>query len=237
MSLKRLLTSLIPAPLKSRLKKSRRSRQLRRALRLISPCTTNFKSLLSPPPPNDSLQTQSELVHLLELQNSRDPAEVRQAASEAFLTGFEFSSILGPWFTAKNLPKTAALMRELILADTAIVEPIKAHFSRQRPYQIDPRIKPCIPLDPTAGYPSGHAARTRILALTLAEIFPDQKSQLLSLADRIPQLRIMAGLHFPSDIAAGKLIGEKIFEAMTQSPAYQSALAQVRAECLSVRNK
>ena len=116
-------------------------------------------------------------------------------------------------------------------ADAAVVEPIKDFYARKRPYEIDPQLKPRIELEKTPGYPSGHAARLLILASTLAEIFGGQKESLCRLAAEIPARRVKVGMHFPSDIEAGRILGEFIYSRMREKPAFQSRLSKAEREC------
>jgi hypothetical protein len=46
------------------------------------------------------------------------------------------------------------------------------------------------------------------MAGKLSKKFPELKEKLVNLAERIAQTRVDAGVHFPSDIEAGKAIGE-----------------------------
>jgi hypothetical protein len=51
----------------------------------------------------------------------------------------------------------------------------------------------------TPSYPSGHAFQAYYLAKILSKKFPNKKEQLMELAKRIGDIRIIAGLHYPSD--------------------------------------
>jgi hypothetical protein len=51
----------------------------------------------------------------------------------------------------------------------------------------------------TPSYPSGHAFQAYYLAKILSKKFPKKKEQLMKLALRISNARIIAGLHYPSD--------------------------------------
>jgi acid phosphatase (class A) len=72
-----------------------------------------------------------------------------------------------------------------------------------------------------------------VLALTLAEIFPDQKGALIARAKLVGDDRALAGQHFPSDVAAGRILGKAIFQKMVQNPDFQSQLEKAKDECLA----
>ncbi|MEJ1972377.1 MAG: hypothetical protein WDM96_07920 [Lacunisphaera sp.] len=43
-------------------------------------------------------------------------------------------------------------------------------------------------------------------------------------------MKLFTGVHYPSDLEAGRLVGEALAREMLQSPALQSELAKARAE-------
>jgi hypothetical protein len=89
------------------------------------------------------------------------------------------------------------------------IDLIKETVRRSRPYWIDERISPLEGTETSSySFPSGHACETRYIALKLADQFPKRKDDLIKIGDRIARSRIQAGLHYPSDIEAGKAIGE-----------------------------
>lgn len=82
----------------------------------------------------------------------------------------------------------------------------KTCYNRARPSQVSPKIlnynngnllksKTAF----TPAYPSGHAFQSYYLSRFLSIKFPEYKNELISLAYRISNIRIIAGLHFPSD--------------------------------------
>jgi acid phosphatase (class A) len=79
-------------------------------------------------------------------------------------------------------------------------------------------------------YPSGHAASAFTLAALLGEIFPDKKEALLEQAAEIAENRVIGGVHYPSDIAAGKQLGLAIAQTLLANPDFQKKLAAVKAQ-------
>ena len=51
----------------------------------------------------------------------------------------------------------------------------------------------------TSAYPSGHAFQAYYLAKILTKKFPEKKEELMKIADRVSNARIITGLHYPSD--------------------------------------
>jgi acid phosphatase (class A) len=103
-----------------------------------------------------------------------------------------------------------------------VVMCLKGYFRSPRPSQLCPAIVPMIDPPATPAFPAGHAVQAYLISYLLAHSLPNIPSQklaeeqgaLFELADRVSQNRVVAGLHFPTDIAAGKAIGIKCFEAL-----------------------
>jgi acid phosphatase (class A) len=198
----------------------------------VTPADFDFKALLPPPPALDSDHAKQEIDQMLELQAQRTDADVKRIKVESKMTGFIFSQSVGSWFNPDDLPVTADFLNEVLVDSRTICKSAKAVFERKRPYLIDSRIKPCETED-TYSYPSSHATRATVLAMTIAEILPDEKGALIAQADQIGVDRALAGQHFPSDVTAGLILGKAIFDKMMQNPDFQVQLQKAKAECLA----
>ena len=90
----------------------------------------------------------------------------------------------------------------------------KMKHKRARPYQISDKIdKPKTDTLDSPSYPSGHTIEAIGIATFLSDKFPDKKKELMDAANNISLARLQMGVHFPSDIEAGKQIGEIIGRA------------------------
>jgi hypothetical protein len=65
----------------------------------------------------------------------------------------------------------------------------------------------------------------------LAEIFPEKKERLLKRGLQVGEDRVIAGIHFPSDVAAGQKLGDAIADKLLADPQFNEALKQAKAEC------
>ena len=196
----------------------------------VTPSEFDFKALLPPPPVLGSDQSNQEIDQMLQLQGQRTDADVQRIKVESKMTGFIFSQSIGSWFNSDDLPVTADFLNKVLLDSKTICKAAKAVFERKRPYLVDSRIKPCETED-TYSYPSSHSTRAVVLAMTIAQIFPDEKGPLFAQAKLIGDDRALAGQHFPSDVAGGRILGKAIFEKMMQNPEFQSELAKAKQEC------
>src|SRR5205814_9113669 len=79
-------------------------------------------------------------------------------------------------------------------------------------------------------YPSGHATRGTVWAELLAETYPAQREALLARGRQIGFDRIIAGVHYPSDIYAGRCVGHAVTRCLLANVAFHAELDQVKAE-------
>ena len=86
----------------------------------------------------------------------------------------------------------------------------KYTYSRQRPSQIDGQITAAIPVPNSPSYPSDFAAAATVASAVLDYLFPDQKAAIDDMAARAAQSRVSAGVEFPSDVVAGKALGQAV---------------------------
>jgi acid phosphatase (class A) len=84
--------------------------------------------------------------------------------------------------------------------------------------------------EPSYGYPSGHSTRGTVYSLVLAELFPERKDAILAVGRTIGWDRVLLGVHFPTDIYAGRVLGQAVFRELMASPAFQHDLAEAKTE-------
>jgi len=190
-------------------------------------------------PAVDSLTTLADLATVYQVQLRRTPEQVAIANYFAEDSVFQYDAVIGDWFTAANLPRTAEIFRQVDADRFAIRSAGKAVWNRPRPPLLDPRIRACAPLPASGSYPSGHATQAFLWAGLLAEIFPEQRAALRERAELVAWSRIVAGVHYPSDIVAGCGLGDRLVREFLRVPAVREALAVVRAEVepFMARNK
>jgi len=87
-----------------------------------------------------------------------------------------------------------------------VTRSLKYFYNRARPFQVAPEIinkqnGTLLQSDSanTPAYPSGHAIQAYYLAKVLARKFPAKTQALMEIATKCSNIRIIAGLHFPSD--------------------------------------
>jgi len=191
----------------------------------------DFPALIAPPPAADSLVTRAELDVVLQLQELRTAALAKRAQEIEGETLFGFAAdVVGPWFKAESLPKTAALFAAVREDFIPVNRASKAVWPRQRPPYADARVKPCVEYSDSGSYPSGHGIQSALWAALLAELMPDHAAAFQSRALETRRMKLFTGVHYPSDLEAGRIVGEALAREMLKSPALQQALAGARAE-------
>jgi len=189
--------------------------------------------LLAAPPVDGSAEAAADLETVVRVYDARTPDELARAKDEVKHTIFSFTPVIGPWFVPGKFPRTEALLKEVETETKAIVSTGKKHWQRLRPYRVDAaRLPDSIEHEPPSdySYPSGHSTRGTVWALVLAEIFPERREAILAKGRDSGWLRVLGGVHYPTDIYAGRVLGQALAQAFLASPTFQQDLAAAKAE-------
>jgi acid phosphatase (class A) len=205
-------------------------------LHFVAPGSVDVMKLLPAPPKPETEEARADLEVVLRVQEKRSDVEVERALSEAKLKMGAFTTVIGPWFTAENLPLTAKLIKAAEKDSKYFSSLGKEKFARKRPPN-DARIKPKIEESDEPSYPSGHSTRGVLFASIIAELSPERRDALMDRAREIGWDRVIAGVHYPSDIIAGRVLGQALFQAMSRNSEFQSDLAEARAEFTAAQIK
>lgn len=110
---------------------------------------------------------------------------------------------------ALALHRDPRLLKALLVpaATFALTSLVRGALNRPRPYE-KPGIDPVISKD-TQGksMPSRHMASATVIACTFAWILPPLGAALLATCACVAFIRIVGGVHFPSDIAVAAAVG------------------------------
>jgi PAP2 superfamily len=123
-------------------------------------------------------------------------------------------------------PATFFVMKLGARVGEVVMMHLKRHWNRPRPSQICPTLYPPVPVLGHAAYPAGHALIAHLTAKVLIEVTerpgPPPSSPyeeaLTELAREIGLNRVIAGLHFRSDITAGEEAAEKTHNFLKGMP-------------------
>jgi acid phosphatase (class A) len=208
------------------------SRGTGRQTQYVDATELDLVRLLPPPPANDSAETRAELDQMLKIQKSRTKAQVARAQADAEVNLYRFADALGnpPGFEPSRLPLTQQLFRKIMRDEFVVVGTGKDAFARPRPFALEPRLLPVVEKPPNGSYPSGHTVWGHTVGLVLADMIPERRREIMARAAEYAYNRVIAGVHYPSDIEGGKMAATAFAAALFASPAFQSDFAAAKAE-------
>ena len=81
-----------------------------------------------------------------------------------------------------------------------------------RPVELDATFQPLFATPEHPSYPSGHSCLSAAAAGVLGHLFPRDASRFEGLASEASESRLWAGIHFRSDLVAGRALGRRVAE-------------------------
>ncbi len=131
------------------------------------------------------------------------------ATNQWFLRGVFAAIVLWLLIFGKRQGRIAALgcILTVVLADQLSAQLIKPLVGRIRPCHIIQPVHLLVDCSQGLSFPSSHAANSVSLAVYLSFQYPRAKWFLAAFAAIVSYSRIAVGVHYPSDVIAGALIG------------------------------
>lgn len=206
------------------------------AAKYLDTTTPAIERLVPPPPANDSAQTRSELDEVLQLQRDRTAQDVEYARANMEIGVRQFAGALGDEAGLKQaLPASVKALFDQARADEKkLLDAAKMHFDRPRPVALDARVQPCLEPIVNMAYPSGHATWVFMAAVLLADMVPERRAAIWTRAEDFARQRIVGGVHYRSDIDAGRIAGPAIAAFMLANPSYRADAAVAAADLRNV---
>ena len=191
----------------------------------------NLVSLLKPPPANDSAQTHEELGEVLTIQVTRTKEMEQRAIADAEEDVWRFADVINnPNFTKEKLPKFAAFFDRVTETEGAVVDPAKDVWKRPRPHLYSDLVKPIVPLSKSGAYPSGHATVGTLMGIVLSNMLPEKRAEIMARSWEYSHNRLVGGIHFASDIEAGRIAGTVIAQTISTHDDYKQEFEAAKAE-------
>ncbi|MNI22754.1 Major phosphate-irrepressible acid phosphatase precursor [compost metagenome] len=204
--------------------------------------TPNAANFLPPPPAEGSLREQADIAAYREMRalEGTERWEIARADNEIETPGAPraFDCALGFKFEPETMP-TLTLLLGKMLGDLEMIQtPAKKGYFRKRPFVVEP-LPTCIApetwLAASGSYPSGHSALGWAWALVLAELAPDRADAILRRGLAYGESRAVCGVHYPSDVEAGRIVGATIVTRLKADPAFQADFARAKDEFEAAR--
>ncbi|HBB67997.1 MAG: hypothetical protein A2X28_07345 [Elusimicrobia bacterium GWA2_56_46] len=187
-----------------------------------------FKTAAFPPPPAaDSEAQKADLALVLDRQEKRTEAECAGARVTAG-AGYRFFWGDKSPFPAPLPGEVKDFFRRLDYDAGESVTALKDRFRRPRPFNAYTEVRPCVKKSAGYSYPSGHSSCAWLFALVLGDIIPARRAEFIKRADEIAMDRVTGGVHYPSDVAAGKVFGDAFHAELLKSPAYLGDIERMK---------
>ncbi|MBH1963987.1 MAG: phosphatase PAP2 family protein [Comamonadaceae bacterium] len=200
-------------------------------------------ALLPPPPAEGSalLAADSEAYRALTaLQKGPRGA---QAAKDASLrpptVTAHFACALGVSISEQHTPNLNMLLRRTLTDAGLSTYKAKDHYNRTRPF-VAFNEQSCTPAEEASlrkdgSYPSGHSALGWAWALVLTEMAPERTDALLQRGRSYIQSRGVCGVHWKSDIEAGRLMGAATVARLHDNDVFRAQLVAAKGEIATAR--
>ena len=205
----------------------------------------NSLALLPPPPAAGSAQAAVDMEIYKSTRALRSTPRWALATQDANLkfpaAASTFSCALGIPVSQEGTPNLNMLLRRTLLDAGLATYAAKDKYNRQRPFVVTGE-ETCTPaeqpmLSKDGSYPSGHASLGWAWALVLVQAAPQNMDALLQRGYAFGQSRVICGVHWQSDVDAGRLIGAATVARLQSDETFKAQVALARDEIAQAQAK
>jgi acid phosphatase (class A) len=176
---------------------------------ITSALTPNFLDFAQPPLGNLSTEGEEQEIHRMLLLQ-----EYLTTEDKNFIGNVEkdLPSVYYQWLALRGEKPNMKLIKECGLTEEekSMIVKIKNGIKRPRPFIENKNIKSHCGKISGYSYPSKTTAEAYVTAERLCECYPQLREGLYALANKVANSRIQGGVHYPSDVEAGKSIAKGI---------------------------
>ena len=188
-----------------------------------------YRAVVGRPPAPGSVAEADDLAVLRWNQRTRYPEAVVHSWRFLHRQVSTFEAAVGSDL-AKTAPNLFQGLPAFLKRIDAVKDALKDEIARPRPYVSDPALKPCLPLETTASYPSGHATWYAAASLLLADLLPQRRERLLAVGLQGGYARTYCVVRYPSDVLASQRLADAISRDVIASPQWRAFRQQVGPE-------
>ena len=202
-------------------------------------------ALLPAPPAAGSAALSDDEAAFRELTKLQGTARGTLAVHDADLSfpnaAAVFSCALGVPISEQETPNLNILLQRTLTDAVRASSKAKENYKRTRPFATF-NVASCTPaeeayLRTNGSYPSGHSTTGWIWALVLTEIAPDRADAILQRGRAYGQSRGICGVHWKSDIEAGRVVGAATFARLQSNAVFGAQLQAARDEVAKERSR
>lgn len=219
--------------------------------------TWNYPSYLDPgqapnsllilpraPLPNDAVFSYDFSQYLWGKTQRKGPRG-QQAVQDAILDVdhilANFSPCMGLVMSRSTTPQMAHLLMGILGSENGATDDAKKYYLRTRPFELfeEASLTPEdeVYLRGNGSYPSGHTCFGWAVALVLTEINPERQNEILRYGFEFGQSRVICGVHFQSDVDAGRVMGAAMVARLHADPDFMDRLEKAKKEFERIKEK
>ena len=194
----------------------------------IDPARFDTTRFMSPPP--RGLEEQEDMRVVERWQQLRTQAMADKALADSTQEVFVFAEVVGPAFRAESFPVASRFFQSVYKTESDLNKQGKERWARTRPHGVNPNLKPVGKFGSEGSYPSGHATFGWLAGIVLSDMIPEKRSEIMMRAREYGLNRIIGGVHYPSDIEAGRILASIIALEMQRNEDYLRDFEEARNE-------
>ena len=181
------------------------------------------------PPAAGSREEADDLAILRWLQRSRTRDAVRRTWSFLSRSLSRFDAAVGADLN-RTAPTLVAGLPSFLRVITTVKDELKTSSGRPRPFLVHPDLRPCLPLEDSPAYPSGHALWYAAAGQLLADLLPERSQRLQEVGRQGGFARVTCGVHYPSDVDASQRLAAAMVADVIASPQWRAFRERTRDE-------
>ena len=199
----------------------------------------DFRAVLPPYPVLGSLEDAQDVASLRYWQQTDGSVRWALANADVSMSYDEFAGAFGGPINGGKSPLLVNLLNRVEQDVQSVAFSAKSYYNRPRPFQrfqmdhvcgSETAPAPEVPLKGGSSYPSGHTSFGWAAVLILAEVAPENASQLLARGREYGESRIVCAVHYPSDVVGGQLVADAVVRTLYSSPEFRRDLGCAREE-------
>lgn len=169
------------------------------------------QSMLIPPPPEETIEELNQVIR--QYHNRYNPESLQYDLDERM--ELLFNDAVQEHYGDNVITRVKALKKHTL----PVVKQLKKYFKRERPEKVAANFGvnwksdsvDMNTINNSYSYPSGHTAQAYYVAHNLCDKYPKAKNDIMNVAEAVAQSRIDRGVHFPSDLDAGRTLASKMY--------------------------
>jgi acid phosphatase (class A) len=211
----------------------------------LDPAERPDSLLLAPPPPaQGTARFAADVEGYKAARALRETPRWRLAIVDADVkfphAADTFACALGVRIDATTTPTLYELLQRTVIDAGQSTYAAKEKYQRPRPFAVYGD-SICVPEDAerlrsNGAYPSGHASLGWVWALMLAELAPERANAVIARGYAYGENRVVCGVHWPSDVEAGRTIASAVFAKLHAKTEFVSQMQAARDELRKARS-